>query len=298
MPACSRTTGDCMMPWLLITAELQRGAQAVLALQYDHTVPEVGEGELGELIETFNRMVSGLRQRANLLGTLEKLLSTELAHAAAENGLTLGGQEVEATVLFTDFAGFSTLTQSMRAVDVVAALNDYFLVLVPIIKKWGGFPDKYIGDAIVVLFGAPLAFTDHAQRAVRCAVEMQQELRVLNYMRQSQGKVVFEMRVGINTGEVVVGAIGCDAKLEFTSIGETTNLANRMESACPVGHVMIAAGTHAKLSGDLGPGVTVGALAPTVVKGYPEPVLASAVWVDALRITKAPAGGYVYAEAG
>lgn len=267
-------------------AELQRGATAVMAQNYEHVVPPVGQGELLSLIQTFNEMIRLLRERVNLLGTLEKLLSKELAQAAAREGLSLGGREVNATVMFTDFASFSTIAQSMRAVDVVEALNAYFGVLVPLIKQSGGLPDKYIGDAIVAIFGAPVPLHDHADRALQCAVAMQRALRTLNNQRRAEGKVIFEMRIGLDTGLVVAGAIGCDDKLEFTSIGESTNLANRMEAACPVGHVQLSASTHSALVAPLPSGARAGELLPILVKGYDQPVVSTTIWVDDLVVDK------------
>ncbi|HMV68739.1 MAG TPA: adenylate/guanylate cyclase domain-containing protein, partial [Myxococcota bacterium] len=279
-------------------ARLRRGAEAVLEMNYDYRVRPDGPAELVDLIDTFNRMTGMLHERANLLGTLERLLSKELAQDAAERGLSLGGTEQTCTVMFTDFAGFTTLTHQMPAAEIVHALNAYFQELVPIIRHHGGFPDKYIGDAMVAIFGAPLAFPDHADRAVACAIELQRRLRAINAARRERGEVVFEMRVGLNTGEVVVGAIGCDTKLEFTSIGESTNVANRLESACPIGHVMVAADTLAAMRRSSPADVGADLPAEVYVKGYTEPIRACTLWIDDLRVTRGPDGRYVYAWRG
>lgn len=279
-------------------AALQTGAQAVMAGDYTHVVPPMGEGELGSLIDTFNRMIRLLMERVNLLGTLEKLVGRELAQTAAREGLSLGGREVNATMMFTDFAGFSTITQSMQPVDVVDALNAYFSVLVPLIQRHGGLPDKYIGDAIVAVFGAPVTVEDHADRAVRCAIDMQRAMRTLNESRRKAGKVVFEMRVGLNTGQVVAGAIGCDEKLEFTTIGESTNLANRMEAACPIGHMQLSSSTFAALKRPP-EGVRPGPIEAVRIKGYEAPVQALTLWLDGLRVEKTGDGAapYRYSQA-
>lgn len=267
-------------------SELLVGARSVTAGNYDHVVPPIGEGEFVPLIDTFNQMVRGLRERVNLLKTLEKVLSPELASAAAREGLMLGGDLANVTVVFTDFAGFSTQTRNMEATQVVEALNSYFVELVPIIRKWGGFPDKYIGDAIVAIFGAPVRLPDHAERAVRCAIEMQLRLREINDARRRDGRMVFEMRVGVNSGDVVVGAIGCNEKLEYTSIGESTNLANRMESICPIGHVMVADACYRRLGKARFEGVAFSSPCQLEVKGYPEPVTAWPLFVTDLDITR------------
>ncbi len=267
--------------------ELSKGSEEVGKGNYDYEVPVLSNDELGELTRRFNLMAKGQKERLNLKLTLEKLLSKELADKASQEGLVLGGKKTDCSVMFTDFAGFSTISQQMTASDAVNLLNLYFETLIPVIKTHGGFPDKYIGDAIVAIFGAPIYFEDHAVRIVRCAIEMQRKMRELNGERRRAGLPVFEMRIGINSGEVIVGAIGCDMKLEYTSIGETTNLANRMESACDIGHVMLAEGTRSRIIAEHFPGVEVDDIPVLVrVKGYPEPVNAYHVHVDQLEIGK------------
>ncbi len=267
--------------------ELTRGAAEVERGNYEYVVPVLKEDEFGELTRQFNMMTRGQRERINLLETLKKFLSEELALKAAESGIVIGGQKTHCTVMFTDFAGFSTITRQMAASEAVNILNAYFDGLVPVVKKYGGFPDKYIGDAIVALFGAPVNLPDHAERAVSCAIEMQRTIRAINEQRRRSGKTVFEMRVGLNSGEVIVGAIGCDTKLEYTSIGETTNLANRMEAICKIGHVMIAEGTYLQIRDIFFPGVHISETPERVqVKGYPRPVETYGIYVDDLVIEK------------
>ncbi|MBN1675874.1 MAG: adenylate/guanylate cyclase domain-containing protein [Kiritimatiellae bacterium] len=268
---------------------LVEGANAVMAGRYDDRVPSTGRDEFAHLIDVFNRMMQWVKEKANLKDTLTKLLSEELAERAAGEGLVLGGQQVDCTIMFTDFAGFSTITQKMTAEQVVEMLNLYFAELIPVVKRHGGFPDKYIGDAIVVIFGAPVRVDDHAGRAVRCAVDLQRKLREINDRRRAEGKPVFEMRIGLNSGEVVAGAIGCDLKLEYTSIGEATNLANRMESKCRIGHVLVSENTYKRVKLEQFADVRIGATPEKeYVKGYRDPVLAYDVTVHELRISKDP----------
>ena len=283
---------------------LVEGAEAVMAQKYDHVVPIFGKDEFSRLIEIFNRMIQWVKEMVNLKETLTKLLSEELAEKAAKDGLVLGGQEVECTVMFTDFAGFSTITASMTAVDVVNILNFYFGELIPIIKKYGGFPDKYIGDAIVAIFGAPVKFHTHADKAVRCAIELQKKLREINDQRRKEAKIVFEMRIGLNSGVVLAGAIGCDLKLEYTSIGETTNLANRMEAKCKIGHVLMSENTYKLIKDKAFDDVMIDETPEReLVKGYLEAVSTYGITVHNLNIkkdmsTRDPKHFYVYETAG
>ena len=279
---------------------LTKGAEAVMAGDWNHVVPTFGKDEISNFIETFNAMTHKVSETIHLKETLTKFLSAELAEMAAKDGLSLGGRRVRCTILFSDFAGFSTIAQKMAAEDAVQLLNMYFAELIPIIKKWGGFPDKYIGDAIVALFGAPVSYDDHAERAVRCGIEMQQALRNINRKRKKEKKIIFEMRVGINTGDVVVGAIGCDLKMEYTSIGENTNLAHRMESKCKIGHVLMSDNSYEEISEISFMGVHIGRTPiKETVKGYQEPVSTYGIYVHDKVISinmksEDPAQFYIY----
>jgi class 3 adenylate cyclase len=226
--------------------ELMKGIHEISQGKYDYKIPVLYD-EFSTVGKQFNRMTLKLQERDRLMSTLEKLLSKELAQKAAKQGLVLGGEHVACTLMFTDFAGFSSITQHMEPQETVAILNEYFEALIQIIVRNGGFPDKYIGDAIVAIFGAPVRFEDHAEKAVQCAIEMQRILEQINTKRRKERKVVFEMRIGLNTGKVLVGAIGSDLKLEYTSIGETTNLAQRMESNARIGHIMVTGQTYSQL---------------------------------------------------
>jgi len=269
--------------------DLVSGTEAIMQGNFEHQVPKSGSAEFAKLIDFFNEMIKKLKERLNMKETLEKLLSKELAEQAAKHGLVLGGRKVEVSNLFTDFASFSTITQKMNPEDIVKLLNDYFVILIPIIKKWGGFPDKYIGDAIVAIFGAPVPLDNHAESAVACAIEMQKKLRQFNEERRNQGKTVLEMRVGINSGEVIAGAIGSDLKLEYTSIGETTNLANRMEASCQIGHILISENTFRLISHIFFEGVDIDE-SPNhfQVKGYQQEQAAYNIYVANVFIAKNP----------
>ena len=261
--------------------------EAVIAGDYDHVVPDVGGRDFKKPIATMNHMIRDLKERFNMKQTLEKLLSKELAEQVAKHGLVLGGQKVNITNVFTDFAGFSTITQGMNPEETVGMLNEYFTDLIPIIKKWGGLPDKYIGDAIVAIFGAPIYLENHAEHAVGCAIEMQRVMRRINEQRIKQGKLTLEMRIGLNSGDVIAGAMGSDMKLEYTTIGETTNLANRMESMCEIGHVLMAEATYYKIKHIFFKGIHVSPDPQFLkVKGYDLPVPAHSVYVADIKISK------------
>jgi adenylate cyclase len=144
--------------------------------------------------------------------------------------IKLGGERKIVTVLFSDVRGFTSLSEKMPPEKVVELLNEYFKAMTEIIFKWEGTLDKFIGDAIMVFWGAPLPQEDHARRAVKCAVEMVNQLKILQKKWKAKGKPLLDIGIGINTGEVLVGNIGVEGKkMDYTVIGDHVNLASRLE---------------------------------------------------------------------
>lgn len=284
--------------------QLAAAAQEVINSNYDVKVPEHGGLEISNFITIFNDMVVKLKGRLNLKNMLERLLSKELAEKVEKDGMVLEGQNIETTIMFTDFAGFSTISQKMPPSEIVQLLNEYFRELIPIITKKYGFPDKYIGDAIVAIFGAPVKLENHAEMAVSCAIEMQLKMRQINDQRLAEGKPILEMRIGINSGEVIVGALGSDEKMDYTSIGETTNLANRMESVCQIGHILISEKTFKPIEHILFEGVDFDESPHEFeVKGYAKTVAAKNIYVAEVQISKNenysnPNDFYIYEKVG
>ncbi|HDQ23017.1 MAG TPA: adenylate/guanylate cyclase domain-containing protein [Candidatus Uhrbacteria bacterium] len=266
--------------------DLVSGTEAVSQGDFNFRVPISGNMEFTKLINFFNQMVVSLKERLNMKQTLEKLLSEELAEQVAKHGLVLGGQKAEVTILFTDFAGFTPNTRNMPPEEVVKLLNEYFSELIPIIKKWGGLPDKYIGDSIIAIFGAPVRLENHAENAVCAAIEMQLKIRQINDWRKKNNQQILEMRVGLNSGQVIAGAIGSDLKLEYTAIGETTNLANRMESMAAIGHILIAENTYQLIKRIFFEGISIDFAKGLKFKGYDMPVAAYNLYIHNTDISK------------
>jgi adenylate cyclase len=143
----------------------------------------------------------------------------------------LGGERKTLTVLFSDITNFTGISEDLSPEQLIEHLNGYFAVMTDIVFKHGGTLDKYIGDAIIAFWGAPIDLQDHAYRACRCGVEMARRLNDLHGIWKSEGKPIFNFRIGINTGEVIVGNVGGNERFDYTVIGDSVNLAARLEAA-------------------------------------------------------------------
>ena len=146
------------------------------------------------------------------------------------DNLGLGGKRAVVTVLFADIRGFTSMSEKMSAQQVSEILNEYFTVMEPIITSCNGIINKFIGDAVMAIFGEPIQDKNHAYNAVKCGYAMLQKVKELQAKWVQEGKPKIEIGVGINTGEVFVGNIGSENRMEYTVIGDTVNLASRLES--------------------------------------------------------------------
>jgi len=164
--------------------------------------------------------------------------------------LNLGGAKRRVTVMFSDLRGFTRLSETLPPEDVVGLLNRYFTAMVDIIIKYGGTIDSFIGDAILVVFGAPRDGSENAASALACAVEMQLGLDELNDEFEDEGIPALAMGIGVNTGDVVAGNIGSPKRMSYSVIGETVNLAARIESMTLGRQILASAETMAEVGTD------------------------------------------------
>lgn len=155
----------------------------------------------------------------------------------------LGGEREVVTVLFLDFANFTPLAEQLLPDDVVRILNDYYALLTNLITEAGGYLDKIMGDGFMALFNAPMLYVDHASRAVRTAIAMRRLVVDANYTRAQK----LSVRIGIHSGEAVVGNIGTSNLMNYTAIGSTVNTAKRVEESCEPDEILISSGTYALL---------------------------------------------------
>lgn len=188
---------------------------------YSARVPVISGDETGELAAAFNEMVAGLSERERLRDAFGTFVDPGLVDKVAE-GEDLGAEDVEVSVLFLDIRDFTAFASQATARQVVDYLNGFYGLVVPILIRHGGHVDKFVGDGLLGVFGAPERLPDHADRAVAAAVEIAARVR-----QHYAGRV--QIGVGVNSGPVVAGTVGGGGRLEFTVIGDPVNVAARVE---------------------------------------------------------------------
>lgn len=187
------------------------------------------------------------RVMERLLSNFSPNLRERLVQRASQGRLKLGGERSEVTVLFSDMRGFTNATQGQDAQDVVELLNDYFAVLVEAVFAHHGAVDKFIGDAVLAVFGSPEPDPEQHLHAVSAAQQMQASVALLNETRRGRGATVLEVGIGVHCGEVLHGFIGTPERMEFTVIGDTVNRASRLCSGAMPGEVLISGEVHQRV---------------------------------------------------
>jgi adenylate cyclase len=245
-------------------ADLQRATEAVVAGDFSVSVPVTTGDETGELAASFNQMVQGLAERERIRDAFGTYLDREVAEYILSDAFDEEGIELDVSILFCDVRDFTSFASEAEAKDVVARLNALFEVVVPVIARHGGHVDKFVGDGLLAVFGAPQPYSDHAARATRAAVEI---CRRVNERGESGD---FRVGVAVNSGPVVAGAVGGAGRLDFSVIGDAVNVASRVEALTREldRDVLITAETAARLDGT----VQVESLGEQELRGIAAPV--------------------------
>lgn len=209
--------------------QLQAATQEIVRSNFAARVEVKSNDEFQRLAEAFNNMARGLQERERIRGAMNKVVSKEIADELLKGDIQLGGEERIATVLFSDIRGFTSLAEGMAPEALLDLLNAYFTRASACVDRHHGLIDKYIGDAVMALFGVPVTRAQPALDAVLAARDMVTELDLFNReYAQPLGKLI-RIGVGINTGSVVAGNVGSDQRLNYTVLGDEVNLASRLE---------------------------------------------------------------------
>ncbi|HYO72117.1 MAG TPA: adenylate/guanylate cyclase domain-containing protein [Archangium sp.] len=216
--------------------QLEAAARQVRLGSLDVEVPIRGTDEVGRLTGAFNEMVAGLRQRDQIHGLFKRYLNPQVVDELIRNPekAAPGGERRELTVLFSDLVGFTSMSEEMSPEALVDMLNGYFERATAVLGQHGATLDKFIGDAIMCFWNAPLPQEDHAARACLTALRLVAVVEQLAPELEARGVARLHCRIGLNTGPGVVGNIGSRAAQDYTVIGDTVNLASRLEGAAKV----------------------------------------------------------------
>ncbi|MCC7307778.1 MAG: GAF domain-containing protein, partial [Acidobacteria bacterium] len=219
-----------------------------------------------ETVKAHKRLAREEVARANYSRFMPEYVVKQLLESP--NSFRLGGVNQQVTVLFADIRGFTAISEKEKPEKVVNLLNRYFSVMTDIIFEFGGTLDKYIGDGMMAIFGAPTAGEEDALNAVKAAVTMQKRLGQLNAELGAEGYGSISVGIGLHTGEATIGYIGSNKRSEYTAIGDTVNLASRLESNAAGGQILMSEATAAA-SGNL---IPVNTREPMTVKNRTQPV--------------------------
>jgi adenylate cyclase len=211
------------------------------------------------------RLATRIEKEAQTRAQISRLIPPSVVEQVLKGELTIekGGRQQEVTMLFSDIRGFTTMSDGRPPQEIVNTLNEYFEVMVDILFKYSGTLDKFVGDEIIGLFGAPIAIEDAPFKAVACALAMLQGLEEFNRTRAAENQAAIRIGVGINTGNVITGSIGSTRALQYTAIGDAMNVASRLVNVAGSGEIIVSEDTYRQIKGR----VEATALPPVKVKG-------------------------------
>ncbi|MBI5887375.1 MAG: HAMP domain-containing protein [Deltaproteobacteria bacterium] len=218
---------------------LIRSAKEIGDGNFDYRMEVHRKDELGHLMASFNEMAAGLQQKQIIKESFGRYVAPEVLEMILHNRETwFKGKKTTVTVLFADIRGFTSYSERTDPETLINHLNEYFTLMTSIVQKNQGYIDKFIGDALMAVFGSPVHYEDHALCAARAACEMQEKLAGFNRGRPESDRI--DIGIGINTGEVVAGNLGSNQKMEYAVIGDGVNTASRLCSAAKKGEIIIS----------------------------------------------------------
>jgi len=249
---------------------LMEATDAVAQGDFSVSVPVTTRDELGVLTESFNRMAKSLREKEMIKVAFTRYVPREVVEEVLKDPEhpMLTGERRDATVLFCDIRGFTSMSERLTPVQVVSVLNEFYTLMIETVSKHDGTLNKFQGDAVMAVFGAPIAHPDHAARAVKTALDMRTAVAELGRRRRALGEDPFEVGIGVSLGEVVAGSVGTEERMEYTVIGDSVNIASRLQDRAKPGSILLTRRTYEAVK-DLVDAKSLGAMK---VKGKEEEV--------------------------
>jgi adenylate cyclase len=228
-----------------------------------------GDGASGGLVDEFKRLHAAVVEQTSSRATLASFVPQQLAdRLAAQPDSPIEPQEVEVSVLFSDIRGFSTIAERLAAREVATVVGRHLEAMAEVVVAHGGTIDKFQGDAVMAVFGAPEPLPGHAERALRCALAMQAKQEALNAAGWDvEGLPEMGVGIGVNTGKVIAGTVGGAGRLEYTVVGDAVNVASRLQGEAEGGEIVASASTVAAAAG-----IECELIGLRHVKGREEPV--------------------------
>lgn len=258
--------------------QLAKASKKIEEGHYEEAVlPKItsSHDEISLLTHSFSDMIQGLEDREKIRDVLDKVVSKEIAKEILRGKVKLGGEKKIVTILFADIRGFTRSTEGVDPQEVIGELNTYMTMMTNIIEQKGGVIDKYIGDAIMALYGAPVEIPEGAARAIETALLMLDKLKVWNQERKSKNKRPIHIGIGIHTGEVVAGNMGANTRHNYTVLGSVVNLASRLCAAAAPMQIRISKETLE--ASHLQDHLILETLEPALYKGFSTPIPTYAV---------------------
>jgi class 3 adenylate cyclase/uncharacterized membrane protein affecting hemolysin expression len=226
---------------------LVAGTKSIAEGNFNVALPVTSRDELGDLTNSFNEMARALQEKEMIKRAFTRYVAREVVDEILKDPgrLVLTGERRKVTVLFCDIRGFTPVSERLDPEGVVLLLNEFYNLMIEMTFRHDGTLDKFLGDGVMCIFGAPIARADHAMQAVRTALDMQAGIAALSDRFTSAGRPPIAVGIGVSAGEVVAGTVGSEDRMEYTAIGDSVNLAARLESIAKPGQILISQQTFA-----------------------------------------------------
>lgn len=249
---------------------LLEGTREVALGNFSHKIPYSGNDEIGELVVSFNQMSAELAKKEILKGAFNRYVSPQVADQILKNPdeYKLGGQNWDATILFCDIRGFTALSATMSPKELIELLNKHFTLLTEIIFHYNGTVDKFMGDAVMGVFGSPISRKDHFEMGIRAGYAMICLAEKINEIKRQEGGIEIPIGVGLDSGDVIIGNMGSNVRMEFTAIGNAVNHASRLSSVAQKDEIIINENLYQRVTEF----IEVKKMRPRKIKGIENPV--------------------------